>query len=88
MIVSCRAAGLTPIARVPDLNTFPLSRILDLGAKGVMIPRVETGEQMQDAVGQLKYAPRGRRARRSVWRMTTTNHADRDILRRPTRRHW
>jgi 2-keto-3-deoxy-L-rhamnonate aldolase RhmA len=61
MIVSCKGTGLTPIARAPDLNTFPLSRILDLGAKGVMVPRVETGDQMRDVVAQLKYAPRGRR---------------------------
>ncbi len=61
MIVSCKGSGLTSIARTPDLNAFPLSRILDLGAKGVMIPRVETGEQMRDAIAQLKYAPRGRR---------------------------
>ena len=61
MIASCRGTGLTPIARVPDQYHFPLSRVLDLGARGVMVPRVETGQQMQDVVAQLKYAPQGRR---------------------------
>lgn len=61
MITSCRGTKLTPIARVPDLYALPLGRLLDVGAKGVMIPRVETGEQMRDAVAQLKYAPAGRR---------------------------
>ena len=61
MIVSCRGTGITPMARVPDLYTYPLARVLDLGARGVMIPRVETGEQMRDAIAQLKYPPQGRR---------------------------
>jgi 2-dehydro-3-deoxyglucarate aldolase/4-hydroxy-2-oxoheptanedioate aldolase len=38
-----------------------MARLLDIGAKGVMIPRLETPEQMQDAVAQLKYPPAGRR---------------------------
>jgi len=61
MITSCRGTRLTPIARAPDLGAAPLGRLLDVGAKGVMIPRVETGEQMRDAVAQLKYPPAGRR---------------------------
>jgi len=61
MITSCRGTRLTPIARVPDQYSFPLSRVLDLGARGVMVPRVESGEQMREVVAQLKYAPQGRR---------------------------
>ena len=61
MIASCRGTGIVPMVRVPDLNSCPLSRVLDLGARGVMVPRVETGEQMRDIVAQLKYAPQGRR---------------------------
>lgn len=61
MIASCRGSGITPMARVPDLNFAPLSRVLDLGARGVMVPRVETREQTEEIVKQLKYAPQGRR---------------------------
>ena len=61
MIASCHGTAVAPIVRVPDLNTAPLSRMLDIGAKGVMVPRVETGAQMRDIVAQLKYAPAGRR---------------------------
>ena len=46
MIASCRGSSITPMARVPDLENAPLSRILDLGAMGVMVPRVETRSQM------------------------------------------
>lgn len=61
MIDSCRGTNVVPMVRVPDRNQAPLSRVLDLGAKGVMVPRVESGAQMQEIVAQLKYAPQGRR---------------------------
>lgn len=61
MIASCHGTGVAPLVRVSDLTTAPLSRLLDIGARGIMIPRVETGAQMGDIVAQLKYAPAGRR---------------------------
>jgi 2-keto-3-deoxy-L-rhamnonate aldolase RhmA len=61
MIASCRGCGIQPMARVPDLNFAPLSRVLDLGARGVMVPRVETRQQTEEIVRQLKYAPQGKR---------------------------
>jgi 2-keto-3-deoxy-L-rhamnonate aldolase RhmA len=61
MIASCRGSNIVPMARVPDLNFSPLSRALDLGARGVMVPRVETKQQAEDIVSQLKYAPAGKR---------------------------
>src|ERR1700687_90644 len=57
MIASCRGSDIVPIARVPDAACAPLSRVLDLGARGVMVPRVETREQAEEIVSQLKYAP-------------------------------
>ncbi|MGB6691193.1 MAG: aldolase/citrate lyase family protein [Terracidiphilus sp.] len=61
MAASCRGCDIFPIARVPDANYAPLSRALDVGARGVMVPRVETRAQAEDIVSQLKYAPQGRR---------------------------
>jgi 2-keto-3-deoxy-L-rhamnonate aldolase RhmA len=61
MIASCRGSGIVPMARVPDLNFAPPSRVLDLGARGVMVPRVETRQQAETIVSQLKYAPQGKR---------------------------
>lgn len=61
MVVSCRGTDIVPMARVPDLSYGPLSRVLDIGARGVMVPRVETKGQAQDIVAQLRYAPLGRR---------------------------
>lgn len=61
MIASCRGTAIVPMVRVPDSRQAPLSRVLDLGARGVMIPRVETRAEMEDCIAQLKYAPEGRR---------------------------
>ena len=61
LINSARGSSIVPLVRVPDVGFAPLSRLLDVGAIGVMVPRVETGEQMRDIVSQLKYAPTGRR---------------------------
>jgi 2-keto-3-deoxy-L-rhamnonate aldolase RhmA len=61
MLASCRGTGIFPIARVPDLAYAPLSRPLDLGARGVMVPRVETRQQAEQVVSALRYAPQGER---------------------------
>ena len=61
LIVCAKSAGIAPLVRVPDIEFRPLSRVLDLGASGVMVPRVETAEQAQRIVSELKYAPAGRR---------------------------
>jgi 2-keto-3-deoxy-L-rhamnonate aldolase RhmA len=61
MVAGCRGSNIFPIARVPDVAYAPLSRPLDIGARGVMVPRVETRTQAEDIVSQVKYAPVGRR---------------------------
>jgi len=61
MIASCRGSNIFPMARVPDVNFAPLSRVLDIGARGVMVPRIETRQQAEEIVSQLKYAPQGKR---------------------------
>lgn len=61
MIVSCRGSDIVPMARVADLSSAPLSRLLDIGARGVMVPRVETRAQAEQVVSELKYPPSGRR---------------------------
>ena len=61
MIASCRGTGIVPMARVPDLSYAPLSRVLDIGARGVMVPRVESRAQAEEIVSALKYSPQGKR---------------------------
>lgn len=61
MVASCRGSDIVPMVRVPDSDFRPLSRVLDIGARGVMVPRVETRAQAEEIVAQLKYPPMGRR---------------------------
>ena len=61
MIWSCRRSGITPIVRVADPERFFLSRCLDAGAQGVIVPRVETVEQVDQIASYCRYTPQGTR---------------------------
>jgi 2-keto-3-deoxy-L-rhamnonate aldolase RhmA len=61
MVASCRGSDIVPWVRVPDFTFRPLSRLLDIGARGVMVPRVDTRAQAEEIVAQLKYPPIGAR---------------------------
>lgn len=54
-------ADICPLVRVTDLSYPLVARALDSGAQGIIIPRVETREQVEAAVSYAKYPPVGRR---------------------------
>ena len=56
-----KAADLVPLARVTENEYFLISRTLDMGVMGVMVPRVDTREEAERAVASVKYPPQGRR---------------------------
>lgn len=58
MALTC---NICPIVRVTDLAYSLVARVLDAGAQGVIIPRVETRTQAEAAVSFAKYPPLGRR---------------------------
>jgi len=53
--------GLQRIVRVPEASEAWVKRVLDGGADGVMVPRVETGEMAREIVRWAFYAPKGAR---------------------------
>jgi len=57
----CRLSGVTPLVRVPDAEYHLLCRPLDLGAEGIMVPRVETKAQVEHIVESVLFPPRGTR---------------------------
>jgi 2-keto-3-deoxy-L-rhamnonate aldolase RhmA len=61
LIATSRAADLVPMVRVPATEYNLIARPLDVGAMGLMIPMVETGEQAQYIVDSAKYPPAGKR---------------------------
>jgi 2-keto-3-deoxy-L-rhamnonate aldolase RhmA len=56
-----RALGLGCFVRVPELSRGYVSRIMDAGATGVMVPMLESVEQARQLVAWSKYAPLGDR---------------------------
>jgi 2-keto-3-deoxy-L-rhamnonate aldolase RhmA len=61
LIKVARLAGIAPLVRVPDPAYFLLSRPLDAGAMGLMIPRVEDVATVEHIVRSVKFPPRGSR---------------------------
>jgi 2-keto-3-deoxy-L-rhamnonate aldolase RhmA len=61
MIVSSVQAGITPIVRVGELLYSLVSRILDVGAQGIVLPRVEDARLLEEALSWMKYPPLGKR---------------------------
>lgn len=53
------AAGLCPVARVADIRYDLVARALDNGATGMMFPRIESVELLEQAVSWTKYPPVG-----------------------------
>lgn len=51
--------GITPIVRVPDLSYASVTRPLDAGALGIMIPRVRERHEVEEVVRMAKYPPAG-----------------------------
>jgi 2-keto-3-deoxy-L-rhamnonate aldolase RhmA len=56
-----RLVGLVPLVRVPDAEYHLMVRPFDLGAQGIMIPRVETRTQVEKIVESTLYPPLGKR---------------------------
>ena len=50
-----------PFVRVPATEYHFIARVLDMGARGVMVPMVESAEQARKIVNSAKYPPLGRR---------------------------
>lgn len=57
-----RAVGLPAIVRAPQLARADVSRVLDRGAAGVMVPMTETVAQAEQIAAWAKYPPLGRRS--------------------------
>jgi 2-keto-3-deoxy-L-rhamnonate aldolase RhmA len=57
-----REAGMTPIVRPPGtMKAHDLTRPLDAGAQGLLLPALETAEQLAQVVKATKYHPLGNR---------------------------
>ena len=61
IIVAARDNGLDVLPSVPTHERHYVSRVMDAGAAGVMLPHAETVEQVQAVVRWMKFHPAGER---------------------------
>jgi 2-keto-3-deoxy-L-rhamnonate aldolase RhmA len=62
LVVGARAAGLGNFVRVPEPDRALITRLLDGGVEGVMIPEIKTPEAVIEVVEAVKYPPQGKRS--------------------------
>ncbi len=60
-ITAAEKRNLTPFVRVKDSTRPSVLKMLDIGAKGLIVPNVETVEEVKKLVEYAKYTPLGRR---------------------------
>ncbi len=53
--------NITPLVRVKDVSRPSILKMLDVGAKGLIVPCVDTVEQVRNLVEWSKYYPMGKR---------------------------
>ena len=62
MVLAARASGISPIVRPPSrMLSENLSRPLDAGAEGLLIPQIQTPEDVKNVVRWCRYGPLGER---------------------------
>ena len=54
-IAAAQGAGLTALARANEISRTAVLRLLDVGAQGVVVPCVETVEEVRELVQYAKY---------------------------------
>lgn len=59
ILQTARLAHITPLVRVPDGWYHLIAPVLDAGAQGVVVPRVETREVAERSIAAMRYPPLG-----------------------------
>lgn len=61
MVRSADIYGIDVFARVKENSSLDIRQVLDMGAKGVIVPLISSKEEAEKAVSSAKYAPDGTR---------------------------
>jgi 4-hydroxy-2-oxoheptanedioate aldolase len=61
VVLAAAAYGVPTVVRVESAARIRLGRVLDLGAAGVMLPRLDTAADVREALRHLRYPPQGDR---------------------------
>ena len=60
--MTATALGVTPLVRVPGLDKAFISRTLEAGAQGIIVPHLENRTQAEEVVEAAKFSPLGNRS--------------------------
>ena len=60
-VLAAATHGVPVVVRVESAERIRSGRVLDMGARGVMFPRLDTAVQVADAILHLRYPPEGDR---------------------------
>jgi 4-hydroxy-2-oxoheptanedioate aldolase len=61
LLYAVASTPMTPIVRVQSAERLRVGRALDLGAAGIMLPQLQSAEEVRAAVRYLRYPPVGSR---------------------------
>jgi 2-keto-3-deoxy-L-rhamnonate aldolase RhmA len=72
MIWACRDAPAIPFIRIPAATEGDIQKATDIGALGIIVPMVDSMDEIQDAVTYAHYPPLGKRSQgggqyRALW---------------------
>ena len=62
MCITAERHSLTPIARIPDPSSATITRFLDRGVRGIVVPHVESVDDAKRVVDAAYFAPMGARS--------------------------
>ncbi len=62
MIWACRGAPAIPFIRVPAATEGDIQKATDIGALGIIVPMVDSMDEIRDAVTYAHYPPMGKRS--------------------------
>ena len=58
---ACESYSCSPLVRVPGKHDWMIQQALDQGAHGVILPGIETSQDVRDFVKAVKFKPQGHR---------------------------
>jgi 2-keto-3-deoxy-L-rhamnonate aldolase RhmA len=59
--MSCIPLGVTPLVRVPSIDSAYIARVMDSGALGIVAPHIESARDAEAVVRATKFPPSGKR---------------------------
>ncbi|MDR2683620.1 MAG: aldolase [Dysgonamonadaceae bacterium] len=61
LIRGAEAAGILPVVRTSDSSETAIGKALDLGAKGVQVPQIQSAGEAKEVIRAARFFPKGER---------------------------